>query len=137
MADKLQEAAEAQLTRIDGIVKGAVKASLKWPKRLIVMLSLTSLLLLGSTGFMTYLYVNQQSITRTVQQTTIATQAGAIRGCEQGNLRAQADQANWDFFIDFLAKGDTKPGDIAKVNFIKAHIAATDKTRDCVTEFGK
>lgn len=136
--DKLQTAAELQLRRIEE----AVKASLKWPKRFLALLAATCVLLLGATGFTSYLYVNQASVTATAQAAAQAAKVeaqvvrrDAIQACEDRNRRILASTANWDFFVDLALRGDTKPKDIAAGNALKAHVARTNVPQDCVKEF--
>jgi hypothetical protein len=130
---KLVDLADRQLAQIDAIVEKALKT----PKRSIRWLQgVVAVLVLGAT-FIAYLYFNQVNLTHSVQQQSHSIQQGSIASCEAGNLRAATDAANWNYFIDILVKGDTKPADLAEVKVIKAHIAKADASRDCNAVYGK
>jgi hypothetical protein len=138
--DLLVERAERQLTLLDNIVKRA----LKWPKRMIVILVVTCVLLAGGLGAISYLYASQSALTAQVQaqadsarHEAAVIQNAVIAGCEYNNRRDAADIGNWNFFINLALTGNKNPAAPAAAALLRTHIANADAPRDCQKEYGK
>jgi hypothetical protein len=145
--ESLAHAAEHQLAMLDDLVKTAMKASLKWPKRLIIALLITCGVLLASTGVTSYLLVHENSIARQANNTAIqqkalvkAVQDGAIRDCQNSNSY-RADQTKiWDyiFTLSYAQQAPDKKSRTYQVQqeFLR-FVNKTDAPKDCNAIYGK
>lgn len=129
---KMVLAAEVLLERIDTIVDKAMKP---WKRAVRVLIGVVVALIAGAS-LSGYLYFNQVQTSHAVQQNQTALRASIVAGCESQNTRSLNDAANWDYFIGILAKGDTKPADLAEVKTIEHHIATVDAPRNCAADYG-
>jgi hypothetical protein len=132
---KLALAAEAQLTKLDGLVKTATDSALKpWKKAVRWLTGLVVAFAIG-TGVMGVLYAQEYSTTQQVSALAHANQQAALSGCLAANSRAAADRGNWDLFLDILLKGNTNAYDLHEESVIKSHVAQVDAPRDCIKAY--
>jgi hypothetical protein len=133
---KLALAAEAQLIKLDGLVKTATDSALKpWKKAVRWLTGLVVAFAIG-TGVMGILYEQEYSTTQQVSALSHANQQAALAGCEASNSRAAADQGNWDLFVTLALKGNTNPAAIADGKEIVSRVATVDMPRDCAKAYG-
>lgn len=110
MVDKLREAAEAQLAKMDEIVQNA----LVWPRRVIrLLVALIILIVIGGSYFGLQEHNQADAI-----------QSGAVKACQYSNEARKANVVLWDGLLNQEVQADTAQTSTTAFKDLSASIAA-------------